>query len=198
MDAHQEIELKWALSPEAYDGLGAHLRQAHGEPKRLEQRNCFYDRADRGLFAAGLNLRLRHENGRLLLTCKRRISQQDGLHHHEEWERWLDADPGDPPDPAALGLPDAWLAALGNAPLALVGAFVNTRDEFRVGDDLLCLDRTTFAGQQINHELEIETMTAATSASRWAATLAEWGIPWTPQPLSKFARLLRSSGIPGR
>lgn len=194
MHAHQEVELKWALDRDGYRRLGECLQREAGPPVRLQQCNRFYDSTDRRLRAAGLNLRLREENGRLLLTCKRRVAQGSGLHHHEEWESPLD--PlllSDPPALATLPLPTAWRSALGDAPLELVGGFSNTRDEFRIGSDLLCLDRSEFPGSRIDYELEIETMDPAVSGKRWAEVLQAWKIPWTPQPLTKFARLLATS-----
>lgn len=193
MHAHQEIELKWALDDAGHRLLGRALARELGPPARLEQRNRFYDSADRRLRRAGLNLRLREENGRLLLTCKRRVAQEDGLHHHEEWEQWLDGAPGEPPALRSLPVPEPWIAALAEAPLELVGGFANTRDEFRAAGDLLCLDRTDFLGRRVDYELEIETADADASRARWTAKLKEWGVSWRPQPLTKFARMLELS-----
>jgi uncharacterized protein YjbK len=187
MQAHREVELKWALMAADHGRLRELLRHELGPPVRLDQRNRFYDSTDRRLRAGMLNLRLRDENGSTLLTCKRRIAQSGGLHQHEEWECWLDTST---PDFAALPLPDAWRAALAGAPVELIGGFSNTRDEFRSGSDLLCLDRTDFPGARQDHELEIETSDPTTSCVHWAARLQAWGIPWSPQPLTKFARLL--------
>jgi len=187
---HQEIELKWALDEPAWLRLGAELRALLGQPRVLDQRNRFFDSADLRLRRAGLNIRLREENGRVLLTCKRRVGRDGGLHHHEEWESWLDAAPADVPDPAALPLPEPIVSALAGAPLIATGGFANQRDEFHHGDELLCLDRTDF-GIRIDHELEIETADPAVTAARWSERLRAWSIPFTPQPLTKFARLLQ-------
>jgi uncharacterized protein YjbK len=190
MDAHQEIELKWALDADGHRRLDGLLAAELGPPQRLEQRNRFYDSPDRRLRAAGLNLRLREENGRLLLTCKRRVAEGDGLHHHEEWERWLETPPDEPPRAADLPLPEAWRVALAGSRLEAVGGFANLRHEFHAAGELLCLDRTDFMGRRTDHELEIETTDASASAARWRARLAAWGVPWRPQPLTKFARML--------
>jgi len=188
--AHQEIELKWALDEPAWRRLGGELRALLGDPRVLSQRNRFYDSADLRLRRLGLNLRLRDENGRVLLTCKRRVARDGGLHHHEEWESWLDPAPLGVPDPAALPLPPQVVDALAGAALVATGGFANQRDEFHHGDELLCLDRTDF-GVRIDYELEIETNAPAATAATWSARLDAWRIPFTPQPLTKFARLLQ-------
>jgi uncharacterized protein YjbK len=190
--AGQEIELKWALTEDAWHRLGRALRARLGPPRRLDQRNRFFDSADLRLRRAGLNLRLRDENGRTLLTCKRRVSQIGGLHHHEEWESWLDDPPPGVPEAARLPVPPIILATLADAPLVTMGGFANQRDEFHHGDELLCLDRTDF-GVRIDHELEIETSTPDATAEHWSAQLATWGIAYAPQPSTKFARMLQLS-----
>ena len=186
---HQEIELKWALDKAAWRRLGRELRTLLGTPRVLAQHNRFYDSADLRLRRAGLNLRLRDESGRVLLTCKRRVARDGGLHHHEEWESWLDRAPVGIPDPATLPLPAHVVDALADAPLIAIGGFANQRDEFDHGDELLCLDRTDF-NLRIDHELEIETADPTTTAATWSRRLEQWNIAYAPQPLTKFARLL--------
>ena len=186
---HQEIELKWALDEAAWRQLGHKLRALLGAPRVLPQHNRFYDSADLRLRRAGLNLRLRDEGGRVLLTCKRRVARDGGLHHHEEWESWLDPAPVGIPDPATLPLPAHVVDALADAPLIAIGGFANQRDEFDHGDELLCLDRTDFS-LRIDHELEIETADPTTTAATWSRRLEQWNIAYAPQPLTKFARLL--------
>ena len=186
---HQEIELKWALDKAAWRRLGRELRTLLGTPRVLAQHNRFYDSADLRLRRAGLNLRLRDESGRVLLTCKRRVARDGGLHHHEEWESWLDPAPVGIPDPATLPLPAHVVDALADAPLIAIGGFANQRDEFDHGDELLCLDRTDF-NLRIDHELEIETADPTTTAATWSRRLEQWNIAYAPQPLTKFARLL--------
>ena len=186
---HQEIELKWALDEAAWRRLGHELRTLLGAPRVLAQHNRFYDSADLRLRRAGLNLRLRDESGRVLLTCKRRVARDGGLHHHEEWESWLDPAPMGIPDPATLPLPAHVVDALADAPLIAIGDFANLRNEFDHGDELLCLDRTDF-NLRIDHELEIETVEPTTTAATWSRRLEQWNIAYAPQPLTKFARLL--------
>jgi len=186
---HQEIELKWALDEAAWRRLGSELRTLLGAPRVLAQHNRFYDSADLRLRRAGLNLRLRDEDGRVLLTCKRRVARDGGLHHHEEWESWLDPVPATIPDPASLPLPAHVADALAGAPLIAIGSFANQRDEFDHRDELLCLDRTDFS-VRIDHELEIETSDPTATAATWSRRLDQWNIAYVPQPLTKFARLL--------
>lgn len=189
-----ETELKWALDAAGHARLRRRLTGAHGPGAGLAQRNRFLDSADLRLRRAKLNLRLRLENGALIMTCKRkRAAVADGLHQNDEWESELDARlwrrraHGFAAD--ALPLPDPHRAALAGARLADHGGFANHRHCWRVGGDLLCLDRTRFA-TGVDHELEIETADPAGARQRWMAQLASWGVAWTPQPLTKFARFL--------
>jgi len=199
MDQHRETELKWELSPADHDRLAMLLARELGAAHRLDQHNRFFDAADGRLRRHGLSLRLRLENQRLVITCKRRVGDGEagGVHDHDEWEEILDpalwalADVAGASRLAArLPLPEPIRLALGAAPLVLVGGFANRRDEFHHHDELLCLDRTDFNGQRLDHELEIETPRPVETAAYWQQRLAGWGIAHRPQPLTKFARLL--------
>jgi uncharacterized protein YjbK len=206
MDHHLEVELKWALSRDGHAHLAAALPGLLGAARILLQENRFFDSADLRLRRARMNLRLRRENDRLQLTCKRRAEGGDAqLHRHDEWERWLDAalwtrlpDAGATLDPniaATLDLPAPAANALAGAMLVGYGGFANERQEFRSPDgELLCLDRTTFSGGRCDCELEIETPDPAGSIARWTAQFATLGIPVTPQPLTKFARFVALMG----
>jgi uncharacterized protein YjbK len=177
-----EIELKWALDAAGHARLAGLLAPVHA----LEQDNRFYDSADRRLQRAGLNVRVRREDGRIVLTCKRRLPPDaSGATRHEEHERTL-ADDRD------LPLPPAWRTVLAGAPLVCLGGFANRRLEHQDGPHLLCLDRTDF-GARIDHELEIETAEPEAACARWSEKLNGWGIAWTPQPFTKFARFLALS-----
>lgn len=189
-----EIELKWALAAEGHAALVHLLPGMLGPGVDLRQDNRFCDSADRRLQAAGLSVRLRRENLRLVLTCKSRQGTPgpDGLHHHGEVE--CELDPGlwpqvDQPAVLPLPLPPRWRDALAGAPLVTLGGFANHRQEFHDGPHLLCLDRTTF-DWRIDHELEIETPQPGEAATRWAGRLAAWAVGWTPQPLTKLHRFL--------
>lgn len=188
-----EIELKWALASDGHALLRERIAGLLGPPHRLEQENRFFDSADGRLRAARRSVRLRRENGRVVLTCKARGSvDADGTHRHDEWERELSAGAwGAPPDPRIL--PAAWAAALAGAPLAALGGFANLRLEWRDGPHLLCLDATDL-GPRLDHELEIETPEPAAALARWSRLLAGWGVAWTPQPATKLARWLALHG----
>jgi uncharacterized protein YjbK len=203
MAHHLEIELKWALDAEAHAALAERLTQALGAARLLEQDNRFFDTSDRRLRRAALNLRLRRENDRVLMTCKGRGGiGADGEHRHSEWEEWLDATQWEvisrgQVDAGDLPLPPPIRDALGDGALESLGGFANRRLEFHQHESptvLLCLDRTAFPGGRIDHELEIETSNAAENATRWRRQLDSWGIRFAPQPLTKFARYLALVG----
>ncbi len=205
MDHHLEVELKWSLGPAEFAQLSDRLAALLGQPRWLEQDNRFFDSADGRLSRNRLNLRLRRENQDLLMTCKRKAGAADalGATRHDEWEQWLDpalwlllADPQ--VDLARLlPLPPLVAAALDGAALCALGGFSNLRLEFRAGrpggGDLLCLDRTTFPGGRVDHELEIETGDPAASAAHWRGILGSWGIAAQVQGETKFARYLALS-----
>ncbi len=197
MQSHAEIELKWALSAQAHAALQEHLVGTFGTARRLAQTNRFFDTGSLALRSSGMNLRLRLEDQggrtRLLLTCKRKLADQHGAHHHEEWEEWLDPgiwhqlelrDPG-----TLLPLPAHVRESVGGERLHALGGFTNDRLEWQHQQELICLDRTDYA-VRIDHELEIETGDPASSSQEWSARLKAWGIPWSNQPVSKFARFL--------
>lgn len=206
MAEHLEIELKWALDSAGYATLTHKLEQALGAPRVLEQDNRFFDTPDRRLRRAALNLRLRRENDRLLMTCKGRGGiGAAGEHRHTEWEEWLDASRWPAVERGILSaddlpLPEPIRQALGdfaNRPLQALGGFANRRLEFHQHDEpaaLLCLDRTDFLGTRIDHELEIETAAPQVIADRWRRHLDGWGIRFASQPITKFARFIALSG----
>lgn len=205
---HQEIELKWALTAQAHDLLLPRLVTELGPATVLRQVNRFYDTAALNLRAARMNLRIRQENERFVLTCKHRSPNAgatliDGVADHREWEVELPpelardtSDPDHMPNQAwsaALPLPDEVRAALAGQPLHALGGFANCRHEFhttRAGlSELLCLDRTDYVAR-IDHELEIETADPLATSAFWRTRLAAWNIPWQAQTLTKFARFL--------
>jgi uncharacterized protein YjbK len=201
---HQQIEaeLKWALRPDGHDRLLAELRQLLHPLDVLNQQNWFFDTRDARLRAQRMNVRVRTQADRIVVTCKRKLTHSDaqGLHRHDEWEQDIDErlwrqvidDAGDPA--RLLPMPPLVKAALAGAPLVSLGGFANQRHEGHdhVGGrvDLICLDRTVFPAGGIDHELEIETQDALQAAQRWADLLRGWGIAYHIQPLTKFARFL--------
>ncbi len=217
MRDQSELELKWALTAGEHARLRERLTAAHGAARPLAQVNRFFDTADRRLRAARMNLRIRNENGHLILTCKRHLEATnaaqltDGLSSHQEWETDLSAAAHFPdmahlatsahPSAtwtAALPLPEPIRATLDGHPLQALGGFANHRDEWHLTrggiEELLCLDRTEFA-TRIDYELEIETPDPTASAAHWRTIFATWDIPVVPQILTKFARYLKLSPL---
>lgn len=202
MRDHLEQELKWALTAAEHAQIAALLSGVYGPPHLLAQQNAFYDSADRRLRKVRMNLRIRQENQRFVLTCKHKATltqAADGLSAHQEWEDEL------PPTliagmshpdatwSAALPLPEPIRQALAGQPLQALGGFRNQRLEWQTTrhqvSELLCLDDTTF-GERHDYELEIETNDPLASATHWRAAFAAWQVPVVVQPLTKFARYL--------
>jgi uncharacterized protein YjbK len=198
MTAHREIELKWALSAATHQTLQQRLTELIGQGQLLRQHNHFYDTSDLRMRQARCNVRLRHENGRWQCTVKQKQdSGPAGAHQHDEWEAWLDWERNDAPNtvsPQALPLPAHVRQLLDGADLHFHGGFSNERHTFAhaaAPSGLLCLDKTTFSPTRIDYELEIETAYPAESDSFWAEHLGRWQIPYSQQPLTKFARFLQ-------
>lgn len=190
-----EIELKWRLDADGHAELQRRITELLGQPRVLEQTNRFFDSSDGRLRTARRSVRLRRENGRVILTCKAKGSVDGlGTHRHDEWERELpaaawDAIPGD--------LPEAWRVALGDAPLVEFGGFANRRLEWHDNQHLLCLDCSDF-GSGIDHELEIETPQPQAAHERWSVLLEGWDIAWIPQPQTKLHRYLAVAALRSR
>ncbi|MBA2479112.1 MAG: CYTH domain-containing protein [Planctomycetes bacterium] len=193
MDRHTEVELKWGLDAAAYALLAQRLESLLGPARVLAQDNRFFDTADHRLRTKRMNLRLRRENERLLLTCKRRERSEGEAHRHAEWEEWLDPTLweriGSGDVRSLIPLPDEVVAVIGEAPLIDNGGFANLRREHRHQDELLCLDRTDF-GVRVDHELEIETSDPDASACTWGVRLKEWRIGFQRRSETKFARFV--------
>lgn len=190
-----ESEIKWRLEAAGHARIEAALRRELGPPQRLIQRNRFYDSADARLRRRGTSLRLRLENQRLLMTCKRQLSTTGGYHRNHEDERWLSTAlwPACTATGAAvealLPLPEAIREALGAAPLRCLGGFDNLRLGWRRGAEAVALDRTDYAGRW-DHELEVETDDAPASRSWWEGLMTRCGVAFRDQPLSKLHRLV--------
>jgi len=137
-----------------------------------------------------------------LLTCKGKLpTGPAGAHQHQEWESWLDPELWPQVEAGDLSrlnlpLPPPVVQALAGAPLIALGGFHNDRlcfDHSQHPAALLCLDRTDFGANRIDHELEIESEYPEACADMWRAQLNAWQIPFTQQPITKFARFLRYS-----
>ena len=205
MAIHQEVELKLVLDEAGHARLGQALAAEHGPGTVLEQRNRFFDTADRRLRRAGLNLRLRREvlqegsRERLVMTCKRAAAvAMGGIHRHDEWESEIDPELWHLPAaelPMRLPLPEPHVRALHGTAPELIGGFANRRVEWHLPAALACLDRTVFsgpAGERIDHELEIES--ADPDPSAWRRRFTALGLVWCEQSATKFARFLECLG----
>lgn len=204
MAEHLEIELKWSVNVAGYTALAPALKSLLGEPHQLRQDNRFFDTKDRHLRKAALNLRLRRENDRLLMTCKGRGGiGTAGEHRHIEWEEWLNPNLWQQIEAGTLSahqlpLPEPIRHALGDGHILPLGGFANQRLEFHQRETpaaLLCLDRTEYLGARIDYELEIETTDPHANAIRWGDQLKKWNIEFSPQPLTKFARFIMLAEI---
>jgi inorganic triphosphatase YgiF len=222
----QEVEFKFAVESErAFDALLRQLdlpaREFHPS---VQQVNHFFDTPGRALRAGGLTLRLREEAGRHTLALKgeERRASADGtltVRLEEEvrlpLEAALNVLQGTVSPRAALakrlgeGAPalQALDAALAGAELHYVGRFDNRRTRLPpvsidVGASgvtvVFELDRTTFPGGGVEHEIEVE-LRGAGDAARLHASLLELferaGVRWSAAR-SKAQRFF--DALPGR
>ena len=195
--SHREVECKWRISASDHAATRAFFRSLAGQEEGLAQSNRFYDSEAGSLRREKMSLRLRLENTRLLLTCKRRVAARQGaLHQQHEEECWLNSCLwtllNDAPVIAhgTLPLPPQARAALGQQPLINMGGFENQRYQWRLGGDVLCLDCTDFPGGHRDYEIEIE-LGAERDQDWWQNTLRQAGIAIRPQPDTKLHRYLR-------
>jgi uncharacterized protein YjbK len=206
-----ETEFKVAVESErAFDALLRQLdlpaREFHPS---VQQLNHFFDTRNHALLAHGLTLRLREEAGRHTLTLKgeeRRATADGTLTERLEeevrlpLEVALDVLQGTIPPREALakrlgeaGAPAlrALDAALGGAELHYVGKFENRRtrlppvslDAGGSGVTVVFeLDRSTFPGGAVEHEIEVELRAAGCDAAvvhaSLVALLERAGVRW--------------------
>jgi uncharacterized protein YjbK len=192
------------------------------------QRNEYLDTATRSLDAAKLVLRLREERSpaatTFFLTAKGPARKQNGGTLTEVAEQevvvsvelaadlrsgradalvaLLDA-PGC--TPARESLVSALRAATGGAPLVLVGGFTNERTRLDVAfpegfSGVLELDRVTFPGDQVHHEVEFEVpsdVDIARAQGAFAALFERASVTGRPAPgkASRFFRAQRGEKL---
>jgi uncharacterized protein YjbK len=219
LDTGKEVELKFAV-----DGATAFaaLARAAGTPAQgaTRQVNHFFDTADRRLHATRHTIRLRDEEGSFTLTAKGPDTQteQGPLMARSEEEVALDVDeakailegtrsPLDTLEQRVGSRGAELLAALrtiiGASKLAEVGSFQNERSRLPVrlsiGTDTLEvefeMDRTTFPGNRVDYEVEVELMgvdeNLATAAVK--AFFAKAEVAWRAAP-SKAKRFFEAMG----
>ncbi|TVR11457.1 MAG: CYTH domain-containing protein [Planctomycetota bacterium] len=195
--SHREVECKWRIDGRDQAAACALFCQLAGPPEHLQQRNRFFDTAEGHLRAQATSLRLRQENARLLLTCKRRVAKRDGaLHQQQEEESWLNSVLWNLYSEApliphgALPLPPQARHLLGSRPLCNMGGFDNRRLQWHWDRDVLCLDCTDFPRGQREYEIEIE-LGGTRDQDWWWHTLRQGGIAMSDQSETKLHRYLR-------
>lgn len=191
-----ERELKWRLDADAYRRLADALPRTIGGWHELNQDNRFLDSPDGHLLRAKVALRLRRENARVVITAKWPAAQRAGaLHQHHEHERavnpmlWLATGWANPR--LALPLAEPVRAALGNAPLTVLGGFTNHRRHAVFDGATIALDHTRF-DQHDDWELEVETNEPERHGVWWNGVFETLGITAAVQTETKFKRWLTS------
>ena len=81
-----EVELKFALLPEAVQRFKRAPALAQSAPRRVPILSLYFDTRDRELAANEMALRLRRSNGRWVQGLKGGRSGTGGMHSREEWE----------------------------------------------------------------------------------------------------------------
>lgn len=198
MQTQLERECKWAIDEAGYHVLLQHCMKHYGHPLDLRQENLFFDSPDRRLRRMAMSLRIRQENHRLLLTVKQRGKRDGPLHQQHEEQCWLNVCLWpllqDPHLPLAeiLPLPKSLRLQLGSAPLHCLGGFRNRRQQWSIGDDLLCLDQSDFdaAGGHTEYEIEVELGASDSSCKAWQSLLTETGASLRTQHKTKLQRYI--------
>ena len=196
MQEQLERELKWRLDADGHQRLQALLTAAHGPRSERHQINRFYDTAKLTFLRHWMAIRLRREDERLLLTCKRKAANDGIAHQQQEWECWLNAALWPQRDlrPADwLPLPPVFRSLLAGAALVPLGGFENHRREWHIRGEHIALDRTSY-GDETDYELEVETSDASRTAA-WQRQLTEWNVAVTPQSQGKYQRYLARRGL---
>jgi inorganic triphosphatase YgiF len=173
--------------------LGGYALRPHAAAE--QQRNDYYDTADRRLQAARHGLRVRRVGERALVTLKGPSSRDGALFSRAEWEFAHDnPDPRSWPPGEAR---DVALAIIGEAALERTLTIETHRraiDALRAGAPVaeICLDLgTIYAGGREAPicELEIELFAAGTLGDIYVLTAVLGAqIALEPEPLSKLAR----------
>ena len=196
-----EIEAKFRVDDEQIFQQLFELRsigpfQLSAEPQAEEQRNVYFDTADRRLRAAHYGLRVRDLGDRRIATLKGAAQARDGMYERDEWEVEI----GDDDRPSAWPPSEARdraLALLGGAePLPLLEIrtrrhhIIAARGGTRLAE--LSLDQGTIeAGGRTAgfRELEIELLKGGERAALdQLAALLRARFPLIPEDRSKLAR----------
>jgi triphosphatase len=171
-----EIEAKFRVEDDRtfgqlldLDALGPFRLAA--APRVEEQRNIYYDTADRRLRAGQYGLRVRHLGDRRIATLKSAAQAQDGMYERDEWEVEIGEDERPESWPASEAR-DRTLALLGGAtPLPILTINTRRRHLFASRDTARIAELSLDAGaisaggrEQPFRELEIELLKTGTRA----------------------------------
>jgi triphosphatase len=196
-----EIEAKFRVDNEhtfpqllALDAIGPFKLVA--EPDAEDQRNVYFDTADRLLRAGQYGLRVRDLGQRRIATLKGATKSHDGMYERDEWEIEIGGD-DNPADWPASEARDRTLALLDGAALLPILAIrtrrlhmIALRDDSRVAE--LSLDTGTIdaGGRTASfRELEIELLKTGTRAELDAlVALLRARFTLIPEDRSKLAR----------
>jgi len=166
------------------------------EPNVEDQRNVYFDTADRRLRAGQYGLRVRDLGNRRIATLKGAAKARDGMYERDEWEIEI----GDDDNPSAWPPSEArdrTLALLdGAAPLPILAIrtrrlhIIALRDDRRVAELSLDTGAIDAGGRTANfRELEIELLKTGTRADLDAlVALLRARFTLTPEDRSKLAR----------
>ena len=166
------------------------------EPNVEDQRNVYFDTADRRLRARQYGLRVRDLGNRRIATLKGAAKARDGMYERDEWEIEI----GDDDNPSAWPPSEArdrTLALLdGAAPLPILAIrtrrlhIIALRDDRRVAELSLDTGAIDAGGRTANfRELEIELLKTGTRADLDAlVALLRARFTLTPEDRSKLAR----------
>ena len=207
----REVEFKFRVDgPVAFEALA---RAAGAQPSvPVLQTNHFFDTPDRRLAAGRHTLRLREEAGRFRLTAKGPVERTGTLTSRTEEEVEVPGAEAEAivhgsrsplsalevrADPRARDFLKAMRGIVGRAPLRHLGAFQNERARLTVPLTIegrtipltFELDRTTFPGHQVHHEVEVEIAGVdAAAVERALHTFFQGaGVSWREAP-SKASR----------
>lgn len=170
--------------------------QLVAEPNEEDQRNVYFDTADRRLRQARYGLRVRTIGERRIATLKGEAKVTDGTYERDEWE--VDVGPSDDPQTWPAGaVRERTLALVGGAPLAPTLAMRTRRrhiyaerDGVRVAE--ISLDTGSMSVGGLSHmfrELEIELLAGASRAAfDELVELLRTRFALQPESQSKLAR----------
>ena len=198
---HMEIEAKFRVDDERTFQQLLELRsigpfRLAAEPEVEDQRNVYFDTADRRLRAGQYGLRVRDMGERRIATLKGAAQARDGIYERDEWEVEI----GDDDRPSAWPPSEARdraLALLGGAePLPILAIrtrrrhIIAARGDTRLAE--LSLDEGTIdaGGRAASfRELEIELLKAGTRTDlEELAALLRARFALVPEDRSKLAR----------